>query len=176
MNWLISDTHFSHKNIIKYCNRPFKSIIVMNETIINNINRDVGKNDILWHLGDWAYGRETNKETIVQIRKEIRCENIILILGNHDKLIKSAQYLRALFSAVIPCFIGFIEGHSFILTHWPMDREENLLIRSATKEWLRYHSTSICLHGHTHNNSNATKWNMCVENNNYKPVKLGSFL
>ena len=51
----IADTHFSHKNIIDYCKRPFENIEQMNKFMIDTWNKRVGKNDIMLHLGDVGF-------------------------------------------------------------------------------------------------------------------------
>ena len=58
-----SDTHFNHTNILRYCNRPFKTVGQMNETIITNWNNVVGPDDVIFHLGDFCLGgaKEWNK-------------------------------------------------------------------------------------------------------------------
>ena len=78
--FLISDTHYNHSNVIRYCDRPFKDVYEMNKGIINSWNSVVRNDDICYHLGDFGFG---NKE---QISEWVRALNgrIRLILGNHD--------------------------------------------------------------------------------------------
>lgn len=96
--WLISDTHFSHHNIINLCNRPFKSIKHMNAVIIRNWNRIIGKRDYVIFLGDLGFGgfiRFLNGQKI-------------MIKGNHDP-------------GGIDKLVINSEGVNVLLTHNPED-------------------------------------------------------
>lgn len=79
--FLIGDTHFMHRNIIKYCNRPFKDVEEMTETLIKNWNSVVGKNDIVYVVGDFAL---CGKAKIIEIGNQLNGRKR-LILGNHDQ-------------------------------------------------------------------------------------------
>lgn len=74
-----SDTHFGHENIIKFCKRPYQSVEEMNEALIENWNKVIGKNDTVFHLGDFALGGSTVwNNTLDRLNGKI-----YLIFGNH---------------------------------------------------------------------------------------------
>lgn len=52
MQYLISDLHLGHREIIDVYDRPFESVKDMNQTLIDNWNRAVGENDKVLFLGD----------------------------------------------------------------------------------------------------------------------------
>lgn len=54
--WFISDTHFSHTNIIRYTGRPFETVEEMNLCLIKNWNDCIDADDQVFFLGDFGLG------------------------------------------------------------------------------------------------------------------------
>lgn len=79
-----SDLHFSHVNIIKYCNRPFKNVDEMNRKLITNWNSRVKKEDIVYHVGDFCFRQGPEAPKAEHWIKQLN-GNIIFINGNHDE-------------------------------------------------------------------------------------------
>lgn len=73
--WFTADTHFSSERTLELSKRPFKTIEEMDNTIINNWNSIVDKNDTVYHLGDVG-----NFEKVKLLNG-----NITLICGNYDR-------------------------------------------------------------------------------------------
>lgn len=157
-----SDTHYNHKNICegvsewkntngevpKDKTRDFNTLEEMNSTLVNNINNEVGENDILFHDGDWSFG---GFESIKEFRDRINCKNVYLVLGNHDEKIRDNQEgCQGYFVKVFPsyCELEVIfpqndkkvkaEKQQFILSHYPI------------ASWNYMNKGTIHLHGHCH--------------------------
>jgi len=132
--WFTSDTHFSHTNIIKYCNRPFSSVVEMNETLVDNWNRVVKKGDVVYHLGDVSM--HMNNEQFCQLFSRLHGTKK-LVLGNHDRHINKTTLLKC-FAKVEHMMSDTVDGTYVIMCHYPL------------RAWDKQHYGSLCLHGHVH--------------------------
>lgn len=110
-----SDTHFGHDNIIKYCNRPFKDTEEMDKILIENQNKVVPKDGLVYHLGDFA------QKTIgywERIREQLNGE-IILIYGNHDDRFLYNERMHKLFKEVTPQKKVWFYKTCIYMNHYP---------------------------------------------------------
>lgn len=81
MKYFTSDLHFGHKNIIRFCNRPFNDIDHMREMLIENWNSVVTPEDDVYHLGDFAFlNNDKTREIISRLNGRKHA-----IWGNHDE-------------------------------------------------------------------------------------------
>ena len=81
MNYYISDLHFGHNNVIKFDNRPFNNMQEMESTIVENWNKTVKDNDVVYVLGD-LFWKTYDADRILPILNG----QIILIKGTHDSV------------------------------------------------------------------------------------------
>lgn len=157
MEYLISDTHFNHTNIIKYCNRPYKDIEEMNESLIASWNEVVRPEDTVYFLGDFCLG---NRNTVIEFGHRLNGHKI-LIMGNHDKITKTA-FLDAGFEEVYkkPTVFNF-GGKELLLSHAPnYDTEYD----------------NVFGHVHTEPLNDAHHFCVCVEQIGYKPIAVEKVL
>ena len=159
--FITSDTHFNHENIIKYCNRPFASVVEMNQALIDNWNRVVRPQDTIIHCGDFAFTRANKKVAATTVSTFVHKLNgrKILILGNHDN--QRISYRDCGFGAQFELF--WVVG-SKVFCHC-MD-----WVEEADK------CGRFIYYGHVHDNDiapNGPNWkNVCVEQTNYTPVDI----
>lgn len=162
--WLISDTHFGHKNIVKYCNRPMNH----NELMLVAWRSLIQPEDTVLHLGDLAVWYGADEQEWLDTVAELPGKKFMLETGNHDKL-KPKVYARYGVT-IIPEFIQEINGQRVLFSHWPDS--------TRTSEW------DINVHGHIHNNpldpallSSGRRYkNISVELTDYKPQRAGTVL
>lgn len=166
MNYYISDLHLFHNNIIKLCNRPFKS---MDEIILKNYNSVVKDTDTVYFLGDVIFTKtNSDQEKAIEFFSKFK-GNKILIAGNHDFLSLKNNKFRKLFSKIENYLEIYDNGKKVILFHYPIE------------EWNGFFKDSIHLYGHVHNNNNGlreikNRFNVGVDVNNFKPVTLNQLL
>lgn len=168
--YFTSDLHFGHSNIIKYSNRPFESVDKMNEVLINNINKRVKQDDVLFIVGDFScYGGErgvSGTKISGQVYLDKINGNKILIAGNHDKNNKVKAHLEG--AIVILPILG-----KATISHYPSTNIHCPF--TFNKQILNYH---LCGHIHTEwkhfydVDNNILNINVGIDAWNYIPVSM----
>lgn len=130
----ISDLHFGHFNIMRFDNRPFRSVEEMDGTLIKNWNSVVDKDDTVYILGDFCWLTEGRW---IEILEQLN-GNKVLIRGNHDLKYMSAT-LRRMFADVKDYKEVRDNGRRVLLSHYPMP-----FYRGA------YNPDIVHLYGHIH--------------------------
>ena len=122
-----SDTHFGSKRHLELSKRPFKNVDEMDRGIIQNWNRQVNINDVVYHLGDFG-----NFDIIKSLNGKI-----ILILGNYEKdelkekfdndfdAYKSFLKEKGFYDVVKDNLTLNILGEDVFLTHEPLNCDIN---------------------------------------------------
>lgn len=120
-DYFIADTHFGSETIIRYENRPFKSVSDMEKSLIENWNQCVKNEDFVYVLGDFSddYSMQENERVLKQLsgRK-------ILVMGNHDINYTPKQWMDMGFELCSPWPIVYKEF--FMLSHEPMYLNNNM--------------------------------------------------
>ena len=153
--WLTADTHFGDADIIRYCGRPYRSAEDMDRDLVARWNARVGKNDVVWHLGDFGSG---GKEDIAKVFRQLNGDKRI-VLGNHDA--EGVKFYYEIgFSKVYDMPVLF-EGF-FVLSHAPVG-------------WVSSGLPFANVFGHVHNSElyrtfTARSACVCVERWGYGPA------
>lgn len=158
--WFTSDLHFGHYNIIRFCDRPFKDEVEMDRALIVNWNSKVQPNDTIYVLGDIFFCKMQRAANIL----DQLSGNKILVLGNHDKVIRNNWELKNKFADILPDLsTQTIQGQKVVLCHYPL--------------WSWEHASRgvYNLHGHVHSvvpvQPNKRQYDVGVDNNGFFPVE-----
>lgn len=181
--YFTSDTHFSHKNSMRYCGRPFFTVEQCDEAMIERWNSVVKPEDTVYHLGDVSMKTEPIKRLLPRLNGKK-----ILIVGNHDLMYdyfiktRGQKFIDRMYKEYTEA--GFVEIHKsgYMLPGWVNIRLSHFPTRNVEdnkhndKHDLAKPIDDGCLNicGHVHQNwlTRGNNVNVGVDVQDFTPVSL----
>ena len=157
-----SDIHFGDQRIMHLCGRAFTSVKKMDKYIVDNWNKKVSNNDIVWVLGDIVSPEHFDKELLNSLNGDVR-----LVLGNHDY--PARDKIAGETKIKIYAEDAIYQEGNIVMCHYPI------------MDWNGREKGTVHLYGHVHNKNIAgmkeyfadkLAFNVCMDVNDFEPKTL----
>ena len=171
--YFTSDLHIGHDKDFLWGPRGFSSSKEHDEAIIENWNKTIHKNDIVYVLGDLMMG--SNHQYALDCFSSLNGK-IAFALGNHDTINKANVYNQCTTFDQLALMDGNMYANiiksgkwSFYISHYPTMLAD---LFAGKKE-----PRLICLHGHTHSKDKFQYlqhccYNVALDAHNNMPVNI----
>ena len=117
MIFFTADEHYGHKNIIRYCERPFDNAKEQDFELMRRHNMVVSEDDVVYHLGDFSMRGKGDYDFLAKKMDKLNGIHH-MILGSHDNFSPN-QYLSAGFDSVHTSLHLELNGVTYFLAHDP---------------------------------------------------------
>lgn len=185
-DFVTSDTHFGHVNIIRFSERPFANVDKMNGELIKRWNNTVGPTDVVVHLGDLALGRI---DETLRLGWALNGQRF-LIPGNHDRVSSVNQrgsnvedytpiYEAAGWTILDEVVEAEINGKPLLLSHYPYIGDSHDKSKEGDDRFAGARPVDSGLplvHGHVHNlwSERGREFNAGVDVRDFTPVSASN--
>ena len=150
MDYVTSDLHFGHKNIMSYCPKTrgqYKDVDHMNSDMIKMWNKLVLPEDHTYILGDVSFASVQQTTSILHSLNGTKT----LVIGNHDrKFLKHQEFLD--------CFV--LVKDYLMISH---NKIGVALFHYPIAEWDCAHKGAVHLHGHCHGSISGLEQYRCKD-------------
>lgn len=153
-----SDTFFGRK--LKAIERGFPSDQEMFDTYIDNWNSRVGKNDVVYHLGNFAWDPISCESSMVHLQGKIN-----FIQAHYDSHMPDMSLIKMGKHILLQNQIAIIPDTNCIVSYWPM------------LDWPGKEEGIIHVHGGDvpTDIENGYRFNANIDNWNNAPIELEFF-
>jgi calcineurin-like phosphoesterase family protein len=158
-----SDTYFGRVNAISLFKRPFSDVEEMNIEIVKKWNSKVGKNDIVYHLGNFAWDPITASFAI-----ELLNGKIFFLTGNSDDSLQEVLTKNHRNKKIIKDQIIELPELNAVASHYPLE-----IWNGKDFDVMHFHGHSPELKTDL---KNSLRINCCIDNWDYYPVEYSTVL
>ena len=150
-----SDTFFGRK--LTSIERGFESDEDMFDAYIDNWNKRVGKNDVVYHLGNYSWDPISCESSMIHLNGKI-----YFIQGSYDSHLPEMSLIKIGRHSILQNQIAIIPNEKCIISYWPM------------LDWPGKDEGVIHVHGGTPetNINDGYRFNANIKNWNNAPIEL----